>query len=185
MTGGCLAVLGNQQTMASMTLQYSMVARGARCTIDANKLTTFKLIRSPDRHSCAVGAAVSRARPALSVITTASSASAATVLSRSRMRRRRLRVVATQPDPTIPETEKERSPLDYPQEWITPQPSRRPDIFPEFEKQAVPMPKPMPGDPELPDEDEEEEEKKKKEKEDPDKENPDEENPDAPAPPQE
>jgi hypothetical protein len=38
------------------------------------------------------------------------------------------------------------------QEWITPQPSRRPDIFPEFDKQATPMPKPMPGDPELPDE---------------------------------
>lgn len=38
------------------------------------------------------------------------------------------------------------------QEWITPQPSRRPDIFPEFEKQSTPMPKPMPGDPELPDE---------------------------------
>lgn len=68
-----------------------------------------------------------------------------------------------------PETEKERSPIDYPQEWITPQPSRRPDIFPEFEKQAVPMPRPMPGDPEVPDEEEEEEEEKKK-KEDPDKE---------------
>lgn len=40
----------------------------------------------------------------------------------------------------------------YIQEWITPQPSRRPDIFPEFEKQSTPMPKPMPGDPELPDE---------------------------------
>ena len=38
------------------------------------------------------------------------------------------------------------------QEWITPQPSRRPDIFPEFDKQSTPMPKPMPGDPELPDE---------------------------------
>ena len=43
---------------------------------------------------------------------------------------------------------------DYLQEWITPQPSRRPDIFPEFDKQTTPMPKPMPGDPELPDEEE-------------------------------
>lgn len=38
------------------------------------------------------------------------------------------------------------------QEWVTPQPSRRPDIFPEFDKQSTPMPKPMPGDPEMPDE---------------------------------
>ncbi len=43
----------------------------------------------------------------------------------------------------------ERSPIDFPQEWITPQPSRRPDIFPEFEKLQTPMPKPMPGDPEV------------------------------------
>lgn len=43
----------------------------------------------------------------------------------------------------------ERSPIDYPQEWITPQPSRRPDIFPEFEKLQTPLPKPMPGDPEV------------------------------------
>lgn len=35
------------------------------------------------------------------------------------------------------------------QEWITPQPSRRPDIFPEFEKLQTPLPKPMPGDPEV------------------------------------
>mmetsp|Transcript_1302 Transcript_1302/g.3739 ORF Transcript_1302/g.3739 Transcript_1302/m.3739 type:complete len:146 (-) Transcript_1302:311-748(-) len=84
-------------------------------------------------------------------------------------------VVNTYPEP---ETEKERSPLDYPQEWLTPQPSRRPDIFPEFEKLETPMPKPMPGDPEQP-EDEEEEDKKKKEEEE---ENPDEEKPEeAPA----
>lgn len=43
----------------------------------------------------------------------------------------------------------ERSPIDFPQEWITPQPSRRPDIFPEFEKLQTPLPKPMPGDPEV------------------------------------
>lgn len=35
------------------------------------------------------------------------------------------------------------------QEWITPQPSRRPDIFPEWEKLETPLPKPMPGDPEV------------------------------------
>eukprot|EP00884_Botryococcus_braunii_P006410 jgi/Botrbrau1/15770/Bobra.4_1s0131.1 len=73
-----------------------------------------------------------------------------------------------------PETEKERSPVDFPQEWITPQPSRRPDVQPEFEKFEVPLPKKMPGDPELPEDEEEEEEKKKKEpQEDPDKEKPD------------
>jgi hypothetical protein len=60
------------------------------------------------------------------------------------------------------------------QEWITPQPSRRPDVQPEFEKFEVPLPKKMPGDPELPEDEEEEEEKKKKEpQEDPDKEKPD------------
>ena len=81
-----------------------------------------------------------------------------------------------------PETEKERSPIDIPQEWITPEPSRRPDIFPEFERLETPLPKPLPGDPELPDEEEEEEEEKKKKNpgEDPDEE--DEENPDQPAP---
>ena len=57
----------------------------------------------------------------------------------------------------IPETEKERSTLDFPQEWMTPVPSRRPDIFPEFERLKHPDPKPMPGDPELPDEEELEE----------------------------
>ena len=66
------------------------------------------------------------------------------------------------------------------QEWITPQPSRRPDIFPEFDKLETPMPKPMPGDPEIPDEEEEEEEEKKKK--DPDKEDPDKESPEEPQP---
>lgn len=78
---------------------------------------------------------------------------------------------ATYPEP---ETEKERSPLDYPQEWITPQPSRRPDPVPDFDKLDTPKIRPLPGDPEQPDEEEEEEEeKKKKEKEDPDKDKPD------------
>eukprot|EP00210_Caulerpa_lentillifera_P000484 g467.t1 len=83
-----------------------------------------------------------------------------------------------------PETEKERSPLDYPQEWVTPQPSRRPDIFPEFEKLETPLPKPLPGDPEQPDEEEEIEKGKEKPKpepeEDPEKEKEEEEDPDQP-----
>ncbi|KAA6429053.1 MAG: hypothetical protein FRX49_01163 [Trebouxia sp. A1-2] len=59
-------------------------------------------------------------------------------------------------------------------EWITPQPSRRPDPVPDFEKLDTPKIRPLPGDPEQPDEEEEEEEeKKKKEKEDPDKDKPD------------
>lgn len=90
---------------------------------------------------------------------------------------RRLDIRNTYPEP---ETEKERSPIDFPQEWITPQPSRRPDIFPEFEKLETPLPKPLPGDPELPDEEEQEEEEKKKRERDPD--NPDEENPDQVKP---
>ncbi|GBF92983.1 hypothetical protein Rsub_05819 [Raphidocelis subcapitata] len=57
-------------------------------------------------------------------------------------------VAASQPD-----TEEARSPADAPQEWEAPQPSRRPDIFPEFEKvERVILPKPLPGDPEQPDE---------------------------------
>ena len=90
-------------------------------------------------------------------------------------------IVNTYPEP---ETEKERSPIDIPQEWITPEPSRRPDIFPEFERLETPLPKPLPGDPEVPDEEEEEEEEKKKKNpdEDPDEE---EENPDQPAPSEE
>jgi len=60
------------------------------------------------------------------------------------------------------------------QEWITPQPSRRPDPVPDFDKLDTPKIRPLPGDPEQPDEEEEEEaEKKKKEKEDPDKDKPD------------
>ena len=43
------------------------------------------------------------------------------------------------------------------QEWEAPLPSRRPDIFPEFEKmERVFLPKPLPGDPEMPDEELEE-----------------------------
>ena len=41
------------------------------------------------------------------------------------------------------------------QEWMTPQPSRRPDVMPEFEKLETPMPRKLPGDPEIPDEEEE------------------------------
>lgn len=47
------------------------------------------------------------------------------------------------------------------QEWETPIPSRRPDIFPEFEKmKRVFLPKPLPGDPEMPDEEYEEAQKR-------------------------
>eukprot|EP00878_Enallax_costatus_P002597 GHUV01002779.1.p3 GENE.GHUV01002779.1~~GHUV01002779.1.p3 ORF type:complete len:152 (+),score=30.41 GHUV01002779.1:270-725(+) len=71
-----------------------------------------------------------------------------------------------------PDTEEARSPLDAPQEWEAPQPSKRPDIFPEFEKpERVFLPKPLPGDPEMPDE-EEEESKKRTEPGDPDPEAP-------------
>ncbi|KAK9901610.1 hypothetical protein WJX75_004637 [Coccomyxa subellipsoidea] len=85
------------------------------------------------------------------------------------------RVTCTYPEP---ETEKERSSVDFPQEWMTPQPSRRPDPMPEFEKLETPLPKKLPGDPEIPDEEEEEEEEKKKK--DPEKDDPEKEKPDAP-----
>ena len=58
------------------------------------------------------------------------------------------------------------------QEWTTPQPSKRPDTQPEFEKLETPLPKKMPGDPEQPDE-EEEEEREKKKREQPDEDDPD------------
>ena len=61
---------------------------------------------------------------------------------------------------------------------MTPQPSRRPDVMPEFEKLETPVPRKLPGDPEIPDEEEEEEEEKKKK--DPDKDDPEKEKPDAP-----
>merc|ERR1711907_90843 len=54
-----------------------------------------------------------------------------------------------------PETDVEKSPLDYPQEWSVPPPSKRPDIFPEFDPMETPLPNPMPGDPEQPNEEEE------------------------------
>lgn len=40
-------------------------------------------------------------------------------------------------------------------------PSRRPDIFPEFKPMKPPLPQKMPGDPEQPDDEEEEYLKKK------------------------
>lgn len=69
------------------------------------------------------------------------------------------------------------SPQPFHQEWLTPQPSRRPDTQPEFERlDPVPPPRKLPGDPELPDEDEEFEKQEKPAKPAP------EEDPDAPAP---
>ena len=53
------------------------------------------------------------------------------------------------------ETEVEKNPLDYPAEWSVPPPSKRPDIWPEFEPMETPLPNPMPGDPEQPNEAEE------------------------------
>ena len=60
-----------------------------------------------------------------------------------------------------PDTEEEGSALDFPEEYVRAVPSRRPDIFPDLKEPKQPMPKPMPGDPEVPDEEEEEEERKK------------------------
>ena len=56
-----------------------------------------------------------------------------------------------------PDTEEEGSALDFPEEYVRAVPSRRPDIFPDLKEPKTPMPKPMPGDPEVPDEEEEEE----------------------------
>merc|ERR1712032_440854 len=84
--------------------------------------------------------------------------------SRSNHRHRiELRPVASpapQPGDPDPTTETEGSPLDFPEEWTKPPPSRRPDIFPEFKPIKTPMPKPMPGDPEEQDEEDEEDKEK-------------------------
>ncbi|EEH59745.1 uncharacterized protein MICPUCDRAFT_70802 [Micromonas pusilla CCMP1545] len=61
-----------------------------------------------------------------------------------------------------PDVEEEGSALDFPEEYVRAVPSRRPDIFPDMKEPKQPVPKPMPGDPELPDEEEEEAERKKK-----------------------
>ena len=50
------------------------------------------------------------------------------------------------------------------QEWVKANPSRRPDIFPEFKPMKPALPQPMPGDPEVPDDEEEDEKNKKKKK---------------------
>merc|ERR1711959_437092 len=73
------------------------------------------------------------------------------------------------PDPCIPETEKDRSTLDFPHEWISPTPSLRPDIFPEFDQLISPLPRPMPGDPEMPDDEEPKKKESQPETDDPDK----------------
>jgi hypothetical protein len=55
------------------------------------------------------------------------------------------------------------------QEWITPKPSKRPDIFPDLEEFETPLPNRLPGDPEQPEDEEWAEEQKKKPDNDPDK----------------
>ena len=50
-----------------------------------------------------------------------------------------------------PQTEEEEgSVLDFPEEYQRAVPSRRPDIFPDLKEPKTPMPRPMPGDPEMP-----------------------------------
>lgn len=76
-------------------------------------------------------------------------------------------VAAPQPDVD----EEEGSPIDFPEEYVPPQPSRRPDIFPEFEPLETPTPTRPPGDPELPDEfewEEDDEDTKRRKRVDPD-----------------
>lgn len=63
--------------------------------------------------------------------------------------------------PPMPEAdEDEGSVLDLPEEYVRAVPSRRPDIFPDLQEIKQPMPNPLPGDPEMPDEEEEEQERK-------------------------
>ena len=69
------------------------------------------------------------------------------------------RAMASRSGPGEEQTEVEKNPLDYPAEWSVPPPSKRPDIWPEFEPMETPLPNPMPGDPEQPNEAEEEETK--------------------------
>eukprot|EP00793_Prasinoderma_coloniale_P005310 PRCOL_00004718-RA len=67
--------------------------------------------------------------------------------------------------------EEVEDPLAPPEEWTSPKPGRRPDIFPEFDKLKTPPPREMPGDPPLPEEEEEDEFAEPAPEEDPD--NPD------------
>ncbi|CEF96679.1 unnamed product [Ostreococcus tauri] len=62
------------------------------------------------------------------------------------------------PEPKV--EEEEGSVLDFPEEYVRAVPSRRPDIFPDLKEPKMPMPRPMPGDPEMPDEESEEKERK-------------------------
>eukprot|EP00195_Chlamydomonas_chlamydogama_P001402 CAMPEP_0202919778 /NCGR_PEP_ID=MMETSP1392-20130828/76509_1 /ASSEMBLY_ACC=CAM_ASM_000868 /TAXON_ID=225041 /ORGANISM="Chlamydomonas chlamydogama, Strain SAG 11-48b" /LENGTH=147 /DNA_ID=CAMNT_0049613237 /DNA_START=147 /DNA_END=590 /DNA_ORIENTATION=+ len=91
---------------------------------------------------------------AVTVLSRGGSRSVALMVRPSHHKHARLVLVQAAPQP---DTEEARSPLDAPQEWEAPMPSKRPDIFPEFEKmERVFLPKPLPGDPEMPDEESEE-----------------------------
>ncbi|BDA42239.1 hypothetical protein COCOBI_03-1260 [Coccomyxa sp. Obi] len=141
-------------------------------------LTHHKSLRTSGCRSVSVSKLVTPSRfvqgASCRTATTAVRCRAAGAVQRQRTLSRQS-IVCTYPEP---ETEKERSSVDFPQEWMTPQPSRRPDPMPEFEKLETPLPKKLPGDPEIPDEEEEEEEEKKKK--DPEKDDPEKEKPDAP-----
>ena len=67
---------------------------------------------------------------------------------------------ATTRSPMPDADEEEGSVLDLPEEYVRAVPSRRPDIFPDLKEIKQPMPNPLPGDPEMPDEEEEEKERK-------------------------
>lgn len=126
--------------------------RFARACAPGRRLTASDRSASAQRASTASAATAAAAGAGLGAAA-AAVAIAAAAAGRQHQRRR----LASPPCSTSPDTEEARSPLDAPQEWEAPQPSRRPDIFPDFEKMdRVFLPKPLPGDPEAPDEEAEE-----------------------------
>lgn len=124
---------GNHHPHSSWTSQLRLVAAMAcslaSCTLPGTACGISERVTFGCRASCGPAAALQLPRmqqPGSWCVSAAAPAPAAAASTRSlcqqpaRRRgilrsRRPLGVVATMPDPTVPETEKERSPLDYPQ----------------------------------------------------------------------
>lgn len=128
--------------------------RGARCAAASGRL---QATQQQQRQRPSAAAALRGGVTVAAAATAASAAAAVAMAAAGRRTHRTRRLLPTPLNSTSPDTEEARSPLDAPQEWEAPQPSRRPDIFPDFEKMdRVFLPKPLPGDPEAPDEEAEE-----------------------------
>ncbi len=152
--------------------------------LDGTAMTSFELnaVGVVPRRACVHASAASRpqrlAGPVTSLRAQSGSACSPSVVPARRQNGRSLQLqgswntcglsrrapvtaVGSHSGPTPEVEEEEGSALDFPEEYVRAVPSRRPDIFPDLREPKTPMPKPMPGDPEVPDEEEEEIERKK------------------------